>query len=64
MNEVTAQVMLAGLDDVSEKQLRRKYLNPLLEMNLIERTIPDSPRNRNQRYKLTAQGEDIVYAKE
>ncbi|MCF0211922.1 MAG: putative DNA binding domain-containing protein [Bacteroidales bacterium] len=64
VNEVTAQVMLAGLDDVSEKQLRRKYLNPLLEMNLIERTIPDSPRNRNQRYKLTAQGEDIVYAKE
>ena len=60
---VSAQEMLAGIDDISDKQLRRKYLNPLLDMGLIERTLPESPRNRNQKYKLTKIGKEIVYTK-
>ena len=60
---VSAQELLAGIDDISDKQLRRKYLKPLLDMGLIEMTIPDAPKNRNQRYKLTKKGEDIVYMK-
>ena len=43
-----------GLKD--EKHLREAYLRPALDAGLIEMTIPDKPRSRLQKYRLTTQG--------
>ena len=30
---------------------RQNYLTPALEQNLIERTVPDKPNSKNQKYR-------------
>ena len=39
-----------------EDHFRKAYLLPALQARLIEMTIPDKPRSRNQRYRLTPAG--------
>jgi len=38
----------------SRHRLITGYLQPLLKMNLITQTLPDSPRAPNQKYKLAS----------
>ena len=35
------------------------YVQPALEMNLIELTIPDKPNSSRQKYRLTQKGKNI-----
>lgn len=34
----------------SKETIRRHYIHPALELNLIQMTLPDKPQSRNQRY--------------
>ena len=70
--QVTAQVktllhvLVAAEEDVSSIQLKigvrqrrdfmRRYITPALSAGLIERTIPDKPTSRFQKYRLTDKG--------
>ena len=57
---ISAQEMLEGIEQISYKQLRRKYLQPLLDVELITMTIPCKPKSRNQKYVLTEKGKDLL----
>jgi predicted transcriptional regulator len=50
--------MLTGMKH--RETFQRNYLDMLLKDGLIERTIPDKPRSRHQRYRTTAKGKKIL----
>jgi len=53
-----AEIMaLMGLKD--RKHFGQDYLQPALEINLVEMTIPDKPRSVNQKYRLTPLGQAL-----
>ena len=41
-------------------KFRDQVLRPLLEVGLLEMTIPDKPRSSKQKYRLTAKGRDLL----
>ena len=45
---------MLGLSDA--KSFRQLYLRKAIDAGLVEMTIPDKPRSRNQRYRLTGLG--------
>ena len=46
-----------GLAD--RRHFTRTYLQPSLGADLVEMTLPDSPRSRTQRYRLTVLGRQV-----
>ncbi|MCI6893980.1 MAG: putative DNA binding domain-containing protein [Bacteroidales bacterium] len=57
---VSAQKMLEGIENISYKQKRRKYLEKLIEMEVLLMTIPEKPTSRNQQYILSEKGKDLL----
>jgi len=47
-----------------EENFRRLYLVPALESGLLEMTIPNRPKSRLQRYRLTPKGRAVLAGKE
>ena len=51
-DEILSAIELMDRLELSHRTFFRKnYLNPALEAGLIERTIPDKPNSRNQKYR-------------
>ncbi len=52
----TIKSLGAALNWEDTIELRRKFINPLIEMEYISMTMPDKPTSSKQEYKLTAKG--------
>lgn len=44
----------------SRENFEKLYLRPALEQQLLERTIPDKPSSRLQKYRITAKGRNLL----
>ena len=56
----SAAELMAVLGLSHRPTFRQNYLHPALEAGLIEMTIPDKPRSRNQKYRLTVRGRELL----
>jgi hypothetical protein len=59
----SASDIMAELGLAHRPTFRKNYLHPALAAGLIEMIHPDTPRSRNQKYRLTAHGEQLMNAK-
>ena len=53
--ELLKLIQIKNRDD-----LRIRFINPLLEAEIIERTIPDKPNSQHQTYRLTEKGRALL----
>jgi Fic family protein len=56
----SASDIMAELGLVHRPTFRKNYLHPALEAGVIEMIHPETPRVRNQKYRLTARGEKLL----
>ncbi len=57
MSRSEAQIVL---NLKGQANFRERYLNPALDLELVEMTIPDKPRSNEQKYRLTDKGKKWV----
>ncbi len=57
---MNAPAILLELKITHRPSLRANYLHPALEMGLVEMTSPESPRSRQQQYRLTRAGRRLL----
>ena len=54
-SELTTKIGICSVNNV-----RRRYLRLLLDMGLVEYTIPNKPNSKNQQYRLTSKGHELI----
>jgi ATP-dependent DNA helicase RecG len=59
--EMNREQLQEALGLRARKNFRLLYLMPSLEAGLIERTIPDKPTSRLQKYRLTEKGRSLLH---
>ncbi|MFM8764815.1 MAG: Fic family protein [Spartobacteria bacterium] len=52
--------ILRSLTLSDRTHLREHYIDPAIADGLVERTIPDKPTSRLQKYRLTAKGQALL----
>jgi ATP-dependent DNA helicase RecG len=48
--------LLANIGLTKQSKNKKKHFDPLIEIGWIEYTIPDNPKDRNQKYRITKSG--------
>ncbi len=56
LEEHSPNALREGLGLTDRKSFRQLYIDPALALELIELTIPDKPKSRLQKYRLTEKG--------
>ena len=59
-NEKTAGELMQAIGRINRSKIRDNVLRPLMRAGLLEMTIPDKPRSRHQRYRLTDAGQTLL----
>ena len=52
----SAQEILERIGISNQTKNRKKYIQPLLDLGVLEMTIPDNPNDRNQKYRKVRKG--------
>ena len=60
VGEMSSKELMETLNLKGRDNFEKLYLRPALAQNLIERTIPDKPSSRLQKYRLTKKGKRIA----
>jgi len=56
---MTREELQKRLDLMDRENFRNNYIIPALRAGVIAMTIPDKPRSKNQKYRLTAIGKQM-----
>ncbi len=57
--EMSRAELMDALGLADRRHFARTYLHPGIDAGLVEMTLPDRPRSRAQRYRLTALGGQV-----
>lgn len=57
---LSSSELLQQLGLTAQTKNYKKYIAPALDRGWIERTVPDKPRSRNQKYRVTALGRAVL----
>ncbi len=59
-DELTRRELQGRLKLKGEENFRNLYLMPALNAGLMEMTVPEKPRSRLQKYRLTEKGKAVL----
>ncbi|WP_152514459.1 Fic family protein [Chrysiogenes arsenatis] len=60
--EMSKAAMMEALGFTGRDNFEKLYLKPALEKKLLEMTLPEKPKSRNQKYCLTAERRKLLSA--
>ena len=60
INPIIISELMKEFDWTNRTKFRSKYINPLIELNLITMTIPGKPKSSKQKYITTEKGKELL----